>query len=163
MKILGIDPGIGRCGWAVVETRSSKLEARNYGCIETSAEQETGERLKDIYETLSRLAKQYKPDIMAIEDLFFSKNVKTAMVVGQARGVILLVAAQFHLPLFTYTPLQVKVAVTGYGRAEKSQMGKMVKMILKLKVIPTPDDTVDALATAITHAFTKKSYGEKRV
>lgn len=156
MIILGIDPGIGRCGWAVLETGNSKLEAIDYGCIETSSNKEVAERLKEIYLNLEKIIKKYKPDVLSIEELFFNTNSKTAFVVGQARGVILLAACQNKLDIAIYTPLQVKMAVTGYGRADKNQIGQMVKTILKLKEIPKPDDTADALAVALTHAFSAK-------
>ena len=156
MIILGIDPGIGRCGWGVVEVEGSKLKALNYGCIETSPKKEVAERLKEIHEEIAKLIKKYSPLALGIEELFFNTNAKTAFVVGQARGVVLLAAAESKIPVSIYTPLQVKIAVTGYGRAEKEQVGKMVKTILKLKDTPKPDDTTDALAIAITHAFSAK-------
>ncbi len=156
MKILGIDPGIGRCGWGMVETQGSKLGVQGYGCIETSPKKEIPLRLKEIYAEISKIIKTYKPDAMAIEELFFNTNAKTAFVVGQARGVILLAAAQNNLEIAIYTPLQVKMALTGYGHAEKKQVGKMVKALLLLKDVPKPDDTADALAIALTFAFSSK-------
>lgn len=157
MRILGIDPGIGRCGWGILETRGSKLEAKGFGCIETSAKQNVTDRLKEIHDEISKIIKKYSPDVLAIEELFFNTNAKTAFAVGQARGVILLAASQNSLDISTYTPLQVKMALTGYGRAEKSQMGQMVKVLLKLEKIPKPDDAADALAIALTHAFSYKT------
>lgn len=156
MKILGIDPGIGRCGWAVLEAIGPKLEARNYGCIETSPKASIGDRLEQVHDEISKIIKKYSPDALSIEELFFNTNAKTAFIVGQARGVILLAAAQKNLDIAIYTPLQVKIAVTGYGRAEKAQIGQMVKTLLKLNEIPKPDDTADALAVALTHAFSQK-------
>lgn len=156
MRILGIDPGIARCGWGVLEARGSKLEARGYGCIETQSSMEVSLRLAAIYKEISKLIKQYSPEEMAVEELFFNTNAKTAFVVGQARGVVLLAGAEHKLKNYIYTPLQVKIAVTGYGRAEKAQVGKMVQTILKLKDIPKLDDTTDALAIALTHAFSRK-------
>ncbi len=156
MKILGIDPGIGRTGWGVIEAQSSKLKAQKFGCIETKPNSETPGRLFAIYDELVDIIKEYKPDVLAIEELFFNKNVKTALTVGQARGVIMLAAVQHKLEIHIYTPLQVKIALTGYGRAEKQQVGKMVKTVLDLKEIPKPDDTTDALAIAVTHAFSAK-------
>jgi len=156
MRILGIDPGIGKCGWGVVEAQGSKLGVQGYGCIETSPKKEIPLRLKEIYEEISKIIKTYKPDALAIEELFFNTNAKTAFVVGQARGVILLAAAQNNLSISIYTPLQVKMALTGYGHAEKNQVGKMVKALLVLKDVPKPDDTADALAIALTHAFSSK-------
>lgn len=157
MRILGIDPGIARCGWAVIEQEKGKIKAIAFGCIETSSKQEVSLRLKDVYYQVLGIIKKYSPEILSIEELFFNSNAKTAFVVGQARGVILLASAEKNLKISIYTPLQVKLAVTGYGRAEKDQMGKMVKAILLLKEIPKPDDTADALAVALTHAFSAKT------
>ncbi|MCL5432514.1 MAG: crossover junction endodeoxyribonuclease RuvC [Patescibacteria group bacterium] len=157
MRILGIDPGFGRMGWGIIEAQSSKFKVQSFGCLETDSKLELSERLVKIYEEILELIKKYKPDCVAIEELFFNTNAKTAFLVGQARGVIILSASQNKIPVFIYTPLQVKIAVTGYGRAEKQQVGKMVKTILKLKEIPKPDDTADALAIALTHAFSHKN------
>lgn len=157
MRVLGIDPGIGRMGWGIIEVQNSEFKVMNYGCFETEANSDVPERLKLIHSFVLKTMKEYKPDAMAIEDLFFSNNAKTAFVVGQARGVILLAAAEQHIPVKIYTPLQVKIAVTGYGRAEKAQVGKMVQTILKLKTIPKLDDTTDALAIALTGAFSKEN------
>lgn len=156
MRILGIDPGIGRTGYGVIDVVSSQLSVVSYGCIETSKELPLVDRLESLYDQLSRIIKEEKPDAFAIEDLFFNTNSKTVMIVGQARGVVLLAAVQSKLPVEIYTPLQVKMALTGYGRAEKNQIGQMVKVLLKLDSIPKPDDTADALAIAITHAFSAK-------
>jgi crossover junction endodeoxyribonuclease RuvC len=153
MRILGLDPGIGRTGWGIIEVQSSKLKVQSYGCIETSSNFSVEKRLQILYEQISLLLEKEKLDAFAIEELFFNTNTKTAMVVGQARGVVLLAAAQQGVPISIYTPLQVKIAVTGYGRAEKKQVGQMVKTLLRLDTIPKPDDTADALAIAITHAF----------
>ena len=157
MKVLGIDPGIGRCGWGVVDIQNSKLTPIAFGCIETSSKKEAPIRLEEVYSQVDEIIKKYNPDEFSIEDLFFGNNAKTALIVGQARGVILLSAVQNNKSIGIYTPLQVKVALTGYGKAEKSQVGKMVKAILNLKEIPKPDDTADALAVAITHCFSRKS------
>ena len=156
MRILGIDPGIGRIGWGIIEARSSQLEARNYGCLETQAARAVGERLVQIHSFLEELIQKEKPEQASIEELFFNTNAKTAFIVGQARGVILLTLAQNNIPVTIYTPLQVKIAVSGYGRAEKQQIGQMVKTLLHLPSIPKPDDTADALAIALTHAFSRK-------
>lgn len=156
MVILGIDPGIGRMGWGVVEAQNSKLKTQSYGCIETAAKLKVEERLLIIHKKLNEIIEEQKPDVLAIEELFFNTNAKTAFVVGQARGVILLTAAEKNLSVAVYTPLQVKIALTGYGRAEKQQIGQMVKVLLKLPSIPKPDDTADALAVALTHAFSYK-------
>ncbi len=155
MKILGVDPGIGRCGWGVIEVQSSKFKVQNYGCIETFSKEKTELRLLAIYNSILEVIQKYNPDALSIEELFFNTNSKTAFVVGQARGVILLTGAQKNIPVSIYTPLQVKVAITGYGRGDKTQIGRMVKTILKLKEIPKPDDISDALAVALTHAFSK--------
>jgi crossover junction endodeoxyribonuclease RuvC len=156
MIILGIDPGIGRTGWGIIETEHAKLKPRNFGCIETHKTTVGEKRLQELYEQIVLIIRVEKPDAIAIEELFFNTNVSTALIVGQARGVILLAAAQHNIPLAAYTPLQVKMAVTGYGRADKKQVGHMIKTILKLSSIPTPDDTADALAIALTHAFSGK-------
>src|ERR1700722_7688444 len=156
MQIVGIDPGIGRTGWGVVEVQNSKLKVHSYGCIETSKDLSTEKRLEEIFKQIVSILQRENPDAFAIEELFFNTNAKTAMVVGQARGVILLAAAQHKIPITFYTPLQVKIAVTGYGRAEKNQVGQMVKVLLHLTTIPKPDDTSDALAIAVTHAFSYK-------
>src|SRR3989344_2604092 len=158
MLILGIDPGIGRMGWGIITIENSKLKIVNSGCIETSSKLPVPERLLKIYKTLKELIEEHKPDALAVEELFFNTNAKTAFVVGQARGVVLLLGAQFNLKIGIYTPLQVKMALTGYGRAEKTQMGKMVKTLLNLKEVPKPDDTADALAVALTHAFSYKKH-----
>ncbi len=156
MIILGIDPGIGRCGWGVIEVQNSKLKMQDCGCIETSSKKSVQDRLREIHEQVLEIIKTYQPDALSIEELFFNTNAKTAFVVGEARGVILLAAAEHNLNISIYTPLQVKMALTGYGRAEKAQIGKMVKVLLSLKQVPKPDDTADALAIAITHAFSNK-------
>ncbi|OGH19236.1 MAG: crossover junction endodeoxyribonuclease RuvC [Candidatus Levybacteria bacterium RIFCSPHIGHO2_12_FULL_38_12] len=158
MLILGIDPGIGRMGWGIITIENSKLKIVNSGCIETSSKLPVPERLLKIHKTLKELIEEHKPDALAVEELFFNTNAKTAFVVGQARGVVLLLGAQFNLKIGIYTPLQVKMALTGYGRAEKTQMGKMVKTLLNLKEVPKPDDTADALAVALTHAFSYKKH-----
>jgi len=157
MRILGIDPGIGRCGWAIVSIQKSVVSSQGYGCIETSAKQNVADRLKAIHDEISKIIKKYSPDTLSIEELFFNTNAKTAFVVGQARGVALLCASLNNLEVAIYTPLQVKMALTGYGRADKNQIGQMVKVLLKLEAIPKPDDASDALAVALTHAFSEKT------
>ena len=156
MIILGIDPGYARVGWGVLEVQNSEFRIKNYGCIETLKTSESQDRLVDIYKQVSVLIKKYKPDVLAIEELFFTNNAKTAFKVGEARGVIILAGAMQKIPIFSYTPLQVKIAVTGYGNADKGQVGRMIKAILQLKDIPKLDDTADAIAVALTHAFTNK-------
>jgi crossover junction endodeoxyribonuclease RuvC len=156
MIILGIDPGFARVGWATMDAQSSKYNLQNYGCIETSKDTPSDERLVDVYKQVCKLIKKYEPDALAIEELFFTNNAKTAFKVGEARGVIILSGAIQDIPIFSYTPLQVKIAVTGYGNADKPQVGRMLKAILKLREMPKLDDTVDAIAVALTHAFTKR-------
>lgn len=156
MKILGIDPGIGRMGWGVIEAQGAKLKVQNFGCIETSQKLSEAERIRQIYEELTTIFEEEKPDAVAVEELFFSRNVTTAFSVGQARGIALLVAAQHYISIAPYNPGEVKVAITGYGKAEKRQIGQMVKAILHLEKLPKLDDTTDALAIALTHAFTAK-------
>ncbi len=152
MIILGIDPGIAIVGYGIVEYSGSSFKTIDYGAIETSAKTIMPERLKIVYDELDKLINRYEPDVVAIEELFFNKNVKTAIKVGQARGVAILAAAQNQKEVFEYTPLQVKQGVVGYGRAEKKQVQIMVKTFLNLKSIPKPDDVADALAVAICHA-----------
>ena len=157
MRILGIDPGFARVGWGAIEKiQNSEFKIKNYGCIETSKDSNPQERLAAVYKEVCALIKKYKPDVLAIEELFFASNAKTAFKVGEARGVIILAGALQKIPVFSYTPLQVKIAVTGYGNAEKTQVGRMIKAILKLKEMPKLDDITDAIAVALTHAFTNK-------
>ncbi len=156
MIILGIDPGIGRTGWGVILKNGNNTKAIGYGCIETAAGMPIERRLQIIRSELVEIIKKYKPEQLGIEELFFNTNAKTALIVGQARGVVIVTAADLGLEVFSYTPLQVKTAVTGYGKAEKGQVGSMVKMLLNLKEIPKPDDTTDALAIALACAFSIK-------
>lgn len=148
--ILGIDPGFGRMGYGIIERKNaSEWRAICAGCLETSAKKCFVERLAEMHDELLRLIKKHHPTRMAVEKLFFFKNAKTAMDVGQARGVILLTGVQHNLPIDEFTPLQVKQAITGYGRAEKQQMQKVVAMILGLKNKIKSDDAADALAVAL--------------
>ncbi len=163
MRVLGIDPGIGRLGWGIVDVNSGKLRAEDYGCIETEPNSDTSKRLLEISIELSRIFKKHKPDVMAIEELFFGANSKTALVVGQARGVVFLISAQNKIPISVYTPLQVKMALTGYGRADKNQISQMVKIVLKLEKIPKLDDTSDALAVAVSHALSSKMNSQTKL
>ncbi len=156
MRILGIDPGIGRLGWGIIEEEKGKVYPYFYGCIETDKHLSEEERLEEIYETLVAIIRKHKPEVVVVEELFFSRNVTTAFSVGQARGVVLLTAAQNKLKVISYNPGEVKIAVTGYGKSEKKQVGQMVKTILKLSSLPKIDDTTDALAIALTHAFSQK-------
>lgn len=152
MIILGIDPGTAATGYGVIEKTSQRLKVLDYGCIVTKPGLSTAERLGEINEELTELIKRYKPGAMAIEDIFFSKNLKTAVKVSQARGVMILAACKERVSVAEYTPLQVKLAITSYGRADKSQVQSMVKVLLGLKKVPEPDDAADALAVAICHA-----------
>jgi crossover junction endodeoxyribonuclease RuvC len=169
MTILGIDPGTATTGYGVITAignwqlaigrlqkseikkrkQSDSLKLIDYGCIITKPKLKDSERLLILAKELKKIIKKDKPDLMAVEDIFFFKNLKTAIKVSQARGVILLVGQQEKIPIFEYTPLQVKQAVVGYGRAEKKQIQEMVKILLKLKETPKPDDAADALAVAI--------------
>ena len=152
MNILGIDPGLGRTGWAIVEEEKGKISAVAYGCIETEKNGKEELRLRLLSSEIVKIIDKFEPDVLAIEKLFFNKNVKTALSVGQARGVVILAAANKGLIVEEYTPLQVKISVTGYGRADKNQVGLMVKSSFNLKEVPKPDDAADALAVALTHA-----------
>jgi crossover junction endodeoxyribonuclease RuvC len=147
--ILGLDPGIADTGYGVILSEGSKLTCLDYGSIKTDPRANLSERLEVLYLSLEKIIKKHAPDLAAIEQLFFNKNVKTALVVGQARGVILLCLKQNKISSVEFTPIQVKQAVSSYGRASKNQVQKMVKIILNLKEIPKPDDAADALAIAI--------------
>jgi len=149
MIILGIDPGTATTGFGLIKKDKSNLKLLKYGLITTPANLSTAERLNKLNKDLSLLIKNSKPDMVAVEDIFFFKNLKTAVKVSQARGVILLTIAKAKIPIAEYTPLQIKQAVACYGRAEKTQVQKMVKYLLGLKEIPKPDDAADALAVAI--------------
>lgn len=152
MRILGIDPGTGILGFGVVDSVKGKLQLVDGGVIRTPVKEDDAVRLQTIYEELSDIIAATKPDVMAVEKLFFAQNVTTAMTVAQARGVVLLAAMQAGLKIAEYTPLQIKQALTGYGRAEKKQIQEMVRIILGLKDVPKPDDCADALACALTHS-----------
>ncbi len=156
MIILGIDPGYAIVGVGVVEYVGNKFRTLEYNAITTPAGMPTVERLQKIYQEMNIYIDKYSPDAMAIEELFFNSNQKTAINVAQARGVLLVAAANRNIPINEYTPLQVKQAVTGYGRADKAQIQQMVKMMLGLNAIPKPDDAADALAIAICHAHSNK-------
>ena len=157
MRILGIDPGFAIVGWGIVYYVGSRFKIVAYGSIQTPAGQRLEERLKTIYSDLGGVIDKFKPDVMAVEELFFNTNITTGIKVAQARGVILLCAEQRGIPMAEYTPLQVKQAVTGYGRADKNQVITMVTMLLGLSAPPKPDDTADALAIAVCHAHSGAS------
>lgn len=156
MIILGVDPGIAIVGYSIVECKGNNFKAIDYGCITTDSDMLFPDRLKLVYDRLTEIIEKYNPDDLAIEELFFNKNVKTAIKVGQARGVEILAAVNQGLKAYEYTPLQIKQAVTGYGRADKNQVQEMVKMLLNLKEKPKPDDVADALAVAICHGSSIK-------
>lgn len=147
---LGIDPGTARLGYGIIAGNTTP-RALDYGIIETTAEAEMAERLRDIYAGMLELLDRYQPSVVAVEQLFFARNVTTALSVGQARGVVLLAAAQHGVKVTEYTPMQVKQAVVGYGKADKHQMQTMVRTILGLRSMPKPDDAADALAIALCH------------
>jgi len=164
-RVLGIDPGTGRVGWAVLEKRIKDKEARagsetnllDYGCLETVANTPLPERLEYIYKEVNRLIKKYKPNELAIEELFFVKNIKTGMSVAHARGVVILAAKQNKLKIFEYKPNEIKLSIAGYGHATKDQMRKMLKLHLKGCNIKQ-DDAADAVAVALSHLSRPKIY-----
>lgn len=157
MRILGIDPGYAIVGYGVLDYDNVRFKVVNYGAITTLPETPFETRLNEIFDDMNTILEKFSPDCLSIEKLYFNTNTTTAIDVAEARGVILLAAARKNIPIFEYTPLQVKVAVTGYGRAEKHQIQEMTKTILNLKRIPKPDDTADALAIAICHGHTSGS------
>lgn len=150
--ILGIDPGYGITGYGIIRVEGAKMFCLECGVIQTSAKEEFSIRIKILHIELKKIIKKFKPNLVSIESLFFCNNAKTAIKVGQARGIILLTAILENVPIVEYTPLQVKQAISGYGNADKSQVQQMVKLILGLKTIPRPDDAADALAIAISAA-----------
>ena len=154
MRILGVDPGYAIVGVGTVDYEGNRFRVVEYGAITTQAGEDMFDRLKKIYDEMMELLERVKPDAMAIEELFFQNNQKTAINVAQARGIIVLAAKNHGIPIFEYTPLQVKQAVVGYGKADKNQVQQMTKAILNLEKIPKPDDTADALAIAVCHAHT---------
>lgn len=152
MIIIGIDPGLGRIGYGLIDHSAAKTIALCYGCISSSKEKKIGGRLVEIEKDLSLILKKWKPKLASIEELYFAKNTKTAFSVGQARGVILLVLTKAKIPIIAYSPPKIKLAVTGYGAADKRQVQEMVKQLLSLNEIPKPDDAADALAIALCAA-----------
>ena len=152
MLVLGFDPGIAILGYGLIKQDGYNLKAIEYGVITTQACAEMPGRLVKLFSNVTLLIDKYKPDAVAIEEIFFSKNTKTAISISHARGVVMLAPSISGIPVYEYTPLQVKQAITGYGRAQKQQMQQMVKLLLNLKEIPKPDDAADALAVAICHA-----------
>lgn len=151
MIVLGIDPGMAIMGYGAVEEKQGKMTALDYGVVTTPADLEMPKRLLHIYRSVEALIDRFHPDCVAVEELFFNKNVKTALIIGHARGATVVAGAGKGLPLYEYTPLQVKQAVVGYGRAEKGQVQHMVRLLLNLKETPYPDDAADALAVSVCH------------
>ena len=160
MRILGIDPGYGITGYSIIDYIGNKFSLIHSGAIKTPAGMSFPLRLNQIYVDLNQIIEEYKPDAISVEELFFNNNIKTAINVAQARGVVLVVGCQKNIPTFEYTPLQVKQAVVGYGRADKMQVQKMVKTILKVDALPKLDDITDSMAIAICHAHSAK-FAEK--
>ncbi len=161
MVILGIDPGYAILGYGVIKKDASGLAAVDYGVIETSTQMPFPERLEKLYLGMRQLIGMYAPEEIAFEELFFARNVTTALQVGAGRGVAVLAAQQSGVPLYEYTPMQIKLAVTGNGHADKKQVQQMVKILLSLKAVPRPDDAADALGAAICHANTNRLAAEE--
>lgn len=157
MIILGIDPGYAIVGFGVLEYRGNRFRVIDFGAITTQAGMPFNRRLEIIYDELTAIIEKHKPEAMSVEKVFYNSNAKTVIDVSQARGVIMLAAQKSRLPVFEYTPLQVKQSVVGYGRADKKQIQEMIRRILGLEKVPKPDDTADALAMAICHAHTSGS------
>lgn len=151
VKVMGIDPGLASTGYAMLEQKDECCRLLEYGCIHTPARQDLAQRLMEIFRGICLLIDRFTPAVMAVEQLFFCKNVRTAMQVGEARGVVLTAAATRSVSVVEYTPLQVKQAVAGFGRAEKKQVQQMVALILKMPELPEPDDAADAIAIALCH------------
>jgi crossover junction endodeoxyribonuclease RuvC len=156
MIIMGIDPGFAITGYGIVKYEGNRFASIDYGAVTTDSSMELPKRMLLLYNGLTDIIKEFRPEAIAIEELFFNKNTKTALNVGHGRGVAVLAAAQSGIDVFEYTPLQVKQAVVGYGRAEKAQVQQMIKVILNLSEIPKPDDVADALAVAVCHGSSYK-------
>ncbi len=154
--ILGVDPGTATMGWGVIRQDGNRLRYIQHGAITTPSSWEMPRRLAHLFDSLTKLIRGYRPAAVVVEELFFNTNATTAITVGQARGVALLAAYKAGVPIFEYTPLQVKQTITSYGRADKRQVQEMVRMLLNLREIPRPDDAADGLAIAICHAFSSK-------
>ncbi|MGN0658450.1 MAG: crossover junction endodeoxyribonuclease RuvC [Emergencia sp.] len=163
MRILGIDPGYAILGWGVLDMRGNRFSVVDYGAITTDAGTEMPQRLQHLYTELTAVIQQYRPEAASIEELFFNSNAKTAIMVGQARGVAVLACVNGGLDIYEYTPLQIKQALVGYGRADKKQVQAMVKAILNLPEVPKPDDTADAVAAAICHGHSAGSRVRNRL
>jgi crossover junction endodeoxyribonuclease RuvC len=156
VRILGIDPGTGILGFGVIDVIRGKMQLVDGGVIRTPVHEDDSVRLLTIYDELTDIIAATNPTVMSVEKLFFARNVTTAMTVAQARGVVLLCGMQAEMKIYEYTPMQIKLAITGYGKADKKQMQEMVRTILGLKEIPKPDDAADAIAAALTHAQSMK-------
>ncbi len=152
MLVLGIDPGVALTGWALIK-KEPQVELVDYGCIRTSKRLSQSRRLVQIFRKLEKIIKKYKPEVLSLEKLFFNTNAKTALNVGEARGVVKICACLNEISLFEFTPLQIKTSIAGYGRANKKQVQEMVKRLLSLKEVPKPDDAADAVAAALTFCF----------
>ena len=163
MRILGIDPGVATVGFGIIASERGQQQMIQYGAITTSAGLPLATRLLQIANDVEQLIEQFQPDEIAVEELFFSKNITTGIAVAHARGVILYTAEKLQIPVYEYTPMQVKQAVVGYGRAEKKQVMEMTRMLLKLREVPKPDDTADALALAVCHAHCSGSSLQKSI
>lgn len=159
MRILGIDPGYAIMGYGVLDYNGNRFKTVGYGSVETEAGLPMPERLKLLYDGLTEIIQKYEPDEVSIEELFFNRNVTTAIGVGEARGVAMLACVEGGLVVSEYTPMQIKQALVGYGKAEKPQVQMMVKTILNLPEVPKPDDTADAVAAAICHAHSRNARG----
>lgn len=160
MIILGIDPGLAATGWGVI-SKNKDVKLINYGCISTDKKTEYNQRLLEIYQKFKTIAKKYQPAVVCIEKIFFNTNAKTALLVGEARGVAKTCAFLNRVELVEFTPLQIKMGITGYGRADKKQIQSMIKTLLKLEEIPQPDDAADAVAVALTYCFFNQNLREK--
>lgn len=157
MRILGIDPGLAIVGYSLLDVVGNRIQLLEYGCITTASTEAFPKRLNVIYEELGNIINQYQPEELAIEELFFYRNVTTAIKVGQARGVCVLAGTQNNLQVYEYTPMQIKLSVTGYGHADKKQVQESVQMLLKLSEIPKPDDAADAIAVAMCHGLSLRN------
>ncbi len=158
MIVIGIDPGLATVGFGVIKIEKERIAPIGYGCIRTSPDKQTPARLLEIFNEITSLFEKYRPDVIAVEKLFFSKNVTNGLSVSEARGVIFLAAQQQNIPIFEYTPNQVKQAITGSGRADKKQVQEMIKRLLALDEIPEPDDAADGLSIALCHVNTQNFY-----
>lgn len=156
MIILGVDPGTATTGFSVIKNEKGEQELLDFGVILTDKAKKSERRLREIYESLNKLVKKWRVEEVSVELIFFNTNAKTVLAVGESRGVAKLCAAKNNLPIFEYTPLQVKMALTGYGRAEKSQVGKMVQKTFKLRSVPKPDDAADAVAIGLCHCYSRR-------